>query len=654
MSKAKGSDKLAAVGAMVDGAVVVAIKPRGRQAAPDPVPDPAEDAGHDPWHAENDGGGEGGHSRHNRLPAGCPVTPLGTQNGIYFYLDEHQQLRDIKSKEHEKGTIESLFGRQPHLCDEYWPRYGAKTDPNTGQPVITGWRPEVAARSLRAACSDRGVWSAQGRIRGAGSHRDEDGSLILHAGDAVRIGGRWSKPGLIGEMVYPANERIPRPAVEQADTSAGRELMRLLGTWRWERPAQTRSHLDGVDARLMLGWIVAAPVCGALVWRPSAWITGGRGTGKSGLQKLIKMLLRRNGLLQAVDATEAYIRQLLKNRTLPVAIDELEAEDDNRKADAIIKLARLASSGGTMGRGGSDHNPHEFTAQSSFLFSSILTPALKPQDKSRLAMLELRPFEPGDKEPVLDPQLIAEMGAQLFRRIVDRWDRLEATLEEYRFWLGQYGHDSRMQMQFGTLLACAHLALDDADPTSEGCEIWARRLDARRLAETIDDEGEGELCCNYIATSQMQAVGGAVPETVAMFVDKATARWTEADKAAGAARRLEMIGLKIGWVGIEKDPDGADVKSFKRYVAGKPGEPGKVLVIAVASSAHRGLDGLLKETRWRGGVWNQAIGRMDGAIKRVKVKIGGRNEWSTCVPIGAFVSGEDDDAGDVAGVGGGS
>jgi adenylylsulfate kinase-like enzyme len=82
---------------------------------------------------------------------------------------------------------------------------------------------------------------------------------------------------------------------------------------------------------LLLGWTGCALIAGALPWRPHVWVTGSSATGKSTLQKALEHLLD-GGALHTQDATEAALRQLLKQQTLPVLFDELEANEDNRRA----------------------------------------------------------------------------------------------------------------------------------------------------------------------------------------------------------------------------------------------------------------------------------------------------------------------------------
>lgn len=624
-SRRKGSDE---IGAAIDGANVVPLQPRGGK-SPAPAQDP------------DDGGApeQPVQPSRNALPPGCPVTPLGTASGLYFYLDELRQVRELKPKEHEKKNLEALFGRRSDLTTEYWPRFGKpRINQVTGEQEfpVTGWQSEEAGRLFMAACADRGIWSAQGRVRGAGAHRGELGELILHCGDQVWIDGRYQPPGLIGDLVFPAGDKTPRFAVHPAGKNVGEDLLAMLETWRWTRAGG--DGMVGLDAMMLLGWIAGATVCGALGWRPSIWITGGRGTGKSSLHKLLKLLLGHNGLIEAAMVTEAWVRQTLKMRTLPVALDELEAEADSRRTEAIIALARLAASGGRMGRGGADHTAHDFEMRSAFLFSSVLIPPMTPADRSRLAILELQPFEREDEAPKLEAAAIAEMGRAIRRRMLDQWERLDRVIEMFRFWLATVGHDARMQDQFGTLLGCAAVLIYDEIP-EELAAAWSSRLDAKFLAEKADDEAEEVLVVRHIAQSPMPAVGGAVPETVSMWIGKVIAG--DDDNAKAAQKRLEMIGLSVGSsiiTGLDKH--GGAKRKWHRHDGGEP-MADRPLYVAVANS-HRGLDLLLRDTRWKSGVWAQALKRGRGAIARHQVWMGGRNERATLVPLAAFVSGENE------------
>ncbi|MFX8848568.1 hypothetical protein ABTM68_19955, partial [Acinetobacter baumannii] len=86
-------------------------------------------------------------------------------------------------------------------------------------------------------------------------------------------------------------------------------------------------------------------------------------------------------------------------------------------------------------------NATEFTLQSPFWFSSINIPAMEAADRSRLAILELRPL-PKAAEP-LEPLPLADLGRQLFRRMVDGWPMLAECQRRFHRALIAAGHDSR-------------------------------------------------------------------------------------------------------------------------------------------------------------------------------------------------------------------
>ena len=233
------------------------------------------------------------------------------------------------------------------------------------------------------------MWSSHERVRGRGAWCDEGGGLVLHCGNQVLINGVWQKPGRFEELVYPTAPAIPRPSPEPVDPSLPTDLLSMFKGWNWIRPE--------IDPVLALGWVVAGMHGGALEHRPVIWVTGDKATGKTSLQRLIIGVMD-GGLLQSSNATEAAVRQLLGQQSLPVSIDEAEADEDNRKMLQLVGLARVAATGGRIHRGGQDHHGVEFTAKSAFMFSSIMIPPLLAPIAAGLPVLELGKLPKGSRE----------------------------------------------------------------------------------------------------------------------------------------------------------------------------------------------------------------------------------------------------------------
>jgi hypothetical protein len=419
------------------------------------------------------------------LPENCPVRPLGVSGDICFFVDPIGQVRELKPPMGKTHILTLFSGRAGYLTWA-WPRWGERG--------VNGFAADEVAAALIKACHDLGPWSYVDKTRGRGCWLDDDAQLVLHLGTRIIRNQIISGPSEVHGYVYAARPNIPGPAsVKTAQVEEpAQEVLQLLATWRWKRP--------DVDPMLMLGWIGAAFLSGALPWRPSVYLTGDHGTGKSSLQTLIKGVLS-DWLVQAADTTAAGIYQRVKTDCLPVAVDELEGEADFKKQKAVLKLARLAASGALMLRGGDRHEGVEFQARSAFLFSSINTPPLEPQDLSRMAILALRPLDLHTPPPQLIPSRLKAIGQHVLKAMLTQWPRFYSTWAAFRAELGAGGMNARGQDTFGTLLACADLALYDGwnEERLSGLydgdlKPWSEILAASTVAE-FEDKTENWLGC---------------------------------------------------------------------------------------------------------------------------------------------------------------
>lgn len=502
----------------------------------------------------------------------CPVVALGVHGETFFYLDWLGQLQAVTN--HTKDRMRAIFGGRSDVLQDWFPQFN-----KAGK--VSGWTQEGVATHMVMACTEKGVWNAFEKVRGLGAWPDDEGGVILHCGDAVLHKGVWRGCGEIEGYVYPSAVRVPRPIEEFTGADPATTLLNTLQSWNWMR--------DDIDAYLLLGWICGAIFGGALDWRPLTWITGDRGTGKSSLQKIIRHVMGGEGaILQSTDATEASVRQFLMQSTVPVALDEVEAEADNRKVQSVIKLARQAASGGVILRGGADHKGQEFKARSAFLFSSILVPPLLDQDISRISLLELLPLERGTTPPDPDPRKWNKIGRQLRTRVIDGWDRLNDTMALYRQALSAAGHDARGCDQFGTLLALADLALNDGLPSSDRCDLWAEKLSAAAISEQTEEASDWQRCLNYLMGQTVDTWRSGERRSVGRWVMIACGM-AEDDEINNANRALSSIGVRV--YGRRENAQ-----------------------IAIAN-AHPGLSAMFEGTQWHAsagqrGVWAQATKRI--------------------------------------------
>lgn len=522
----------------------------------------------------------------NGLPPGCPVQPLGIDRLGAWFLNPMGQVVCLTASASGKGPIDFLFAGRTAFLEWAWPRRVAKGEGFE----VKGYEADEARRNLVDAAAWQGSFDDMERVRGRGAWVNFDGTLIYHAGDRVWFEGRWRAAGEHGDWVFPGRRAVMTPwphPVEDGTGGPADVVLETLRTWNWQR--------GELDARLLLGWICAAMIGGALDWRPLAFLSGDQETGKSSLQRLVKELL--GGLLvQSVNTTAAGIYQKVQHDSAPVAVDEFESEADTRAADAVVKLARQAASGGLLLRGGSDHNGKEFQARSAFIFSAINPPPLDSQDQSRIAMLVLRPLaeitQAGD-EPVLAPPIpenVPDIARQLLKRMFDAWPRFNRTLRIFKTALMKVGHTGRAGDQFGTIAAAFHVANHDHDPDPADLGWWTQMLAKETLAETANFTPNWRACLNHMLDAQPDALrqqAGKIRSLgTAVEIYKRTRSAEDLDLAC------PLVGVALSW------PKGEETTW----------ETARLFI----PSTHPAVMKLFEGTKWAGragaaGVWASAL-----------------------------------------------
>lgn len=580
--------------------------------------------------------------RRPSVPKDCPIKTLGigTDGQTCWYLNVLGQLVPLGPRDHGKNNLHALFAPRTNLLSKYWPRWSAPVFEGRGNArvqvkpsEIVGFAQDDASEALIAACGKAGIFDAHGRVRGRGAHRGKNSTLVVHYGDRVMLarpnlmGGpaaaEWFDTGLHDGYVYPAAAPTPRPHHESGGAVEVERLLSLISTWHWRR-----GHLD---AMLALGWIAQSSIAGALHWRSHLFVTGGRGTGKStfnGKEGLCDRVLG-TGALRTGNATEAAVRQMLRAQTIPVIFDEFEPNAFNQhKLAAVLELARVASSGGDIHRGSSDHKAAEFVLNSAFQFSAILTPHMEPQDRSRFAILELEPLREGTKRIDLDGANLPAIGAVLARRMLDGWWRWNETFLAYHDALTGKGHSARSADTFGTLLAAADLALYDEMPSADLLYDWAQQCAPQSLAEISDTAEDHQACLTHLTTTTVQARGGDARETVGTWIGKALNVKIGGEAEAEKAReKLGELGLKL--VNARRRPDDGSGRASFGAVEHMPGQP---CYLAVAQS-HRALAEVFGQTKFQAGGWGQTLARAPAAIRGVKAKFGRQSLTAVLVPV---------------------
>lgn len=536
----------------------------------------------------------------------CPVKALGVDGkGYLYFLSRGGYVRAYRPPELNTPNIEDLFAGRLDWLFEAFPSYDRE-----GRPAGFSTR-QVRCWLIRQA-NDAGFFSPERDVRGPGAWRDGETGLILHCGDMVWHKGAWHEAGLkIGRVIYPAAAPEPRPAAKAATAEDGQALASFSEAWNWLSPPAPSGRLAPV---LYVGWLGCAMICGALRWRPHILITGDRGTGKSALNDLTEAVLGAGAIYKAAAPSAAGIRQGLGSSARPVMLDEVEHDGETHRAKDLVELARLGSTDGQGGvvRGSAEGRAQTWHIRTCFKFSAILHPRFKPQDASRITILDLGELAP-DPEAAAAVQAgierFAELAGGLRTRMVEGFKRYLQNLHVYRVALSGAGADSRQCDQFGALLAAYDVLTSDVPTSAERAVAMA---DILMPSQLVPDEADADhaQCLNHLLSTPVELTMTSGPRR--RFTLGHLARLTY-DEPQG--QRLYVLGTY-----------GLTIKRLN-----------EISYLVVANN-HRGLEHVFQGTRWEKGVWAQSLGRVPDCLHhRNAVRFSGSQSRAVWLPIDAVL-----------------
>ena len=390
------------------------------------------------------------------------IIPLGHDHGVFrYYSRSATQIYELTAAAHTKNTLTAMAS-VPH----YWQRSNFVS--NKGAIL---W--DDAIDWMMRQCRDVGIYDAE-RVRGRGAWID-NGRAVLHTGDRLIVDGRPSPLLLAGSRyIYEGALPLGTEYVEPLTAIQTRRLLKICRSLPWKNP---------MAGTMLAGFIATAPVCGGLAWRPSIWLTGASGSGKSWTEDNILnpaiggMALRLNS-----KTSEAGIRQSLGSDARPVLFDEAESEDREAAAriKSVLELMRASSteSGAKIAKGTQNQTGAKlYTIRSSFAFSSINVALEHRADESRVTVLTMATPDPRHAEQAekrfdalnrdVQETLTTRYAAGLLSRSVGLLPVIRANAEVFARAVAIRFGSRRTGDQVGTLLAGAWALWSDDLVTAE-------------------------------------------------------------------------------------------------------------------------------------------------------------------------------------------
>lgn len=520
-----------------------------------------------------------------------PVRALGYDRGRYYYLSaEQRQVHEYAKGDH---TANGMLQLAPLA---YWSAVFAYNAPMKGEH----W--QSATDALMRQCERHGIFDTS-ILRGRGCWMDE-GRMVLNLGNRTIVAGVEKElDPQETTFIYEAGARLAGPRGEPLPVAEARRVLDIAKRFNWEMPA---------SAALLAGWIVLAPLCGALRWRPHVWLTGGTGTGKSTIMRdFIAPLLAGTELQVQGNSTEAGIRQSLRADARPVIFDESEQNDEREegRVQNILSLIRQASSESQSRtlKGTQGGRALDFHIRSMFCLASIGVGIKHQADHTRIAVLGLYGLgkvqadqHDAHQEKWLETeQLLAELrddrefAGRLMARSVAMHDVIEANMRTLVRVAAREFRSQRLGDQYGTLLAGAAVLLYDHPISEEGALKFIRLFDWSSFHESArEDESVDALSSIMQIELQVDVQAGlashrearAVGELVRVCADGVT---RDGVQPADAAAVLGRLGLRVQRQALDKPPGllvaqkspalakalrgqkwGADWKSYLRRLPG--------------------------------------------------------------------------------------
>ena len=424
--------------------------------------------------------------------------------------------------------------------------------------------PTAAGEAIIAACKEVGPFNPT-RIRGRGIWV-EDSEVVINLGGPLREG---------LQNQYLCFEPIPLPADPSFDTA---RLSQLLDRFRFRDPK---------NATLLLGWLAIAPICGVLAWRPHCFVYGPPKAGKSTLHGLATALLTPLALSTTGDSSEAGIRQAVGPDSLPVIIDEFESDQRRGRQQAIVMLARSASSGVTpVLRGTPEGKAMQFSLRTTFFFSGINPAGLSPADASRILLLELVMHE-NDQEAArhITAELahFADAGPKWCGYMASKALLIAPAREAFE--VEMPGLDARLRTNIATLLGAAFVALHGRvpEPKEVKLEVADFALTTAEHAEEVDRDDAGEALHHLFA----HVISGS-----------SLGQWL-------AREHRDLIADGVD----EKRLSARILASLDIMMRVRNDDPGFFLLRGAP-----GVERIFKDTKWAGDAWAHAIRKLDGAF----------------------------------------
>lgn len=295
-------------------------------------------------------------------------------NGYYYYQStKNNHVVKLKPEAHKELNFYDIT-----TDSDYWYKFWGKEE--NGR---IDWK--QAARSMMEKCQKQGFFKPLS-VRGTGCWMDDE-RVVVHLGDKLKVGEEFI------QLTEFKSDYIYESAVQSIGWV---EPLTNNQSFKFAQGIINRLPIPNkIEKFLLSGHCVSSILSGCLRWRPHVWITGDAGSGKTTILNdvLNKLWAPVGGVFLEGRTTESGVRQKIKQNSVPIIIDEVEAnsKEEAVRVDSIIAMARSSSSNssGNVAKGTISGSGQSFLVKACFTLSSVAEALQWGQDKERFLVVSV-------------------------------------------------------------------------------------------------------------------------------------------------------------------------------------------------------------------------------------------------------------------------
>lgn len=323
-----------------------------------------------------------------------PFIPLGFKDGIhYFYLKKDGEIF--------KTSLFSII----HLLNLDSRANWQKRFPDRDfkKPSAHRFNAVDVADDLITKSKIIGLFDPN-RVRGNGAWQDA-GRIVINCGNILIVDGmRVDLADFKSKYVYVKSLKEMPDLNIPLNTKDTKLILDTAKVFKWSREC---------DAYFLAGWLMLAPIAGALPVRPHIWLTGKKGMGKSTVfENFVTKLLGDIALAGVGPSTEAGIRQAAQHGAQPFIHDEFEAIDQKsmERIGKIVEFLRScwSDTAARTFKGTAAGTHLSYNARLTAFVTGINVYLPTEADRSRFTIIELQNHANDPEQRVKDNTIIWE------------------------------------------------------------------------------------------------------------------------------------------------------------------------------------------------------------------------------------------------------